>query len=92
MTLGNTSKFRLFAGADAEEGAAAEPAAEPPAEEAEAPLRQSKSLPPRIQHQSLLQNLLQSLLQRNLPQRSQSQKKQPCGGCRTISRTSGFQP
>jgi len=37
VTLNNTSKFRLFAGADAEEGAAAEPADEAPAEEAEAP-------------------------------------------------------
>ncbi|XP_037707926.1 uncharacterized protein LOC119546000 [Drosophila subpulchrella] len=37
LTLNNTSKFRLFAGADAEEGAAAEPADEAPAEEAEAP-------------------------------------------------------
>ncbi|KAH8353659.1 hypothetical protein KR084_012515 [Drosophila pseudotakahashii] len=33
LTLNNTSKFRLFAGADAEEGEAAEPAAEAPAEE-----------------------------------------------------------
>ncbi|XP_017075840.2 uncharacterized protein LOC108111028 [Drosophila eugracilis] len=37
LTMGNTSKFRLFAGADAEEAEAAEPAAEAPAGEEAAP-------------------------------------------------------
>ncbi|XP_016954819.1 uncharacterized protein LOC108027768 [Drosophila biarmipes] len=49
LTLNNTSKFRLFAGADAEEGAAAEPADEAPTEEAEAsppPAEEAPEAPP----------------------------------------------
>ncbi|XP_016983895.2 TNFAIP3-interacting protein 1 [Drosophila rhopaloa] len=45
LTLGNTSKFRLFAGEDVEEGAAAEPAGEPPAEEAAPPSPPAEETP-----------------------------------------------
>lgn len=75
MTLGKSSKFRLFAGADAEEGAAAEPVEEAPAEQPLRPRRLQLRRRSPLQRRSPPQR--RSPLQRNLPKLRQSQSHSP---------------